>query len=69
MNITEKIIGLVIAVYVIAEALPGALSALGGASLAGVPSTLSSLFVTLITLIVILGVVYLVWQDVKPSGQ
>ena len=68
MKIVEKLIGIVIAVYIIADALPGALSALGGAALAGVPSNLSSLFVNLITLIVILGVVYLVWEDIKPTG-
>lgn len=68
MKLVEKIIGLVLVVYVIGDALPGAISAVAGAGLTGVPASLSTLFVSLITLIVILGVVYLVWEDIKPTS-
>ena len=68
MKLVEKIIGLVLVIYVIGDALPGAITAVGSAVLTGVPASLSTLFVNLITLIVILGVVYLVWEDVKPAG-
>lgn len=67
-DIASVLVAVVIAVYMVTIIIPLIMTQISGASLSGFPTGTSTIFTTLLPVLVLLGSVYLVWKLISDKS-
>lgn len=67
-DIASVLVAVVIAVYLVTIIIPLIMTQISGASLSGFPTGTSTIFTTLLPVLVLLGAVYLVWKLISEKS-